>query len=100
MLHTVNKSPFEKNSLKTCLGLSRQDSDILLLEDGVYAAIKGCGVADAIVEALKTKRVHVLEPDLKARGIALEKLIDGVRVVDYSGFVELAASNDRVQAWL
>lgn len=100
MLHTVNKSPFEKNSLHTCLGLSRQGSDILLLEDGVYAAIKGCSVADAIIDALKVKRVHVLAPDLKARGIAEEKLIEGVNVVDYGGFVELAAANDRVQAWL
>ena len=35
MLHTVNKSPFEKNSLETCLRLSEDNSSILLIEDGV-----------------------------------------------------------------
>ena len=34
MLHTVNKSPFEKNSLETCLRLAEDNSSILLIEDG------------------------------------------------------------------
>lgn len=100
MLHTVNKSPFDKNSLDTCLALSLDGSDILLIEDGVYGAIKGSTAAARIQHALETKKVFVLGPDLKARGIDSSKLVDGVEVVDYSGFVELAASNDRVQSWL
>lgn len=100
MLHTVNKSPYEKNSLQSCLALSLDGSDILLIEDGVYGAIKGSTFAAGIEDALKTRKVYVLGPDLKARGIAESRLVDGVDVVDYRGFVELAASNDRVQAWL
>jgi tRNA 2-thiouridine synthesizing protein B len=100
MLHTINKSPFEKNSLQTCLALALPGSDILLIEDGVYAAIKGNQVAELLAAAMKDKKVFVLGPDLRARGIDDGKLIDGVKVVDYSGFVDLAASNDRVQAWL
>ena len=100
MLHTVNKSPFEKNSLQTCLGLALPGSDILLIEDGVYAAIDGSVSGKLLAEAMKDKKVFALGPDLKARGIEDGKLIDGVKIVDYSGFVELAASNDRVQAWL
>ena len=41
MLHTVNKSPFERNTLETCLSLAKKGSSILLFEDGVYAAVKG-----------------------------------------------------------
>jgi tRNA 2-thiouridine synthesizing protein B len=100
MLHTVNKSPYEKNSLEACLGLSLPGSDILLIEDGVYGAIAGSAAAGKLAEVLKDRQVYVLGSDLKARGIDAAKLIDGVKVVDYSGFVELAASNDRVQAWL
>ena len=44
MLHTVNKSPFETNSLETCLGLAKSGSDILLIEDGGYAATVGTTV--------------------------------------------------------
>ena len=40
MLHTVNKSPFEKNSLETCLRLAEDNSSILLIEDGVYGALQ------------------------------------------------------------
>ncbi|MFT5113521.1 MAG: tRNA 2-thiouridine synthesizing protein B [Parasphingorhabdus sp.] len=100
MLHTVNKSPFEKNSLQTCLSLSLDGSDILLLEDGVYGAIQGNAIAGSIEAAMTSKSFYALGPDLKARGIEEDKLIDGVKVVGYSDFVELAANNDRVQSWL
>jgi tRNA 2-thiouridine synthesizing protein B len=42
----------------------------------------------------------VLGPDLAARGLSEERVIDGISVVDYAGFVDLAAENDKVQAWL
>ncbi len=100
MLHTVNKSPYEKNSLKTCLGLSLAGSDILLIEDGVYGAIDGGDASTLVAEALSTRRVYVLGPDLAARGVDPARLVKGVEVVDYAGFVELAARNDRVQSWL
>ena len=100
MLHTVNKSPYEKNSLSTCLALAVDGSDILLIEDGVYGAIKGSSAAPEVEKAMQTMKVFVLGPDIKARGIEPEKLIDGVQMVDYPGFVELAANNDRVQSWL
>ncbi len=100
MLHTVNKSPFEKNSLETCLRLARSGSDILLIEDAVYAAMKGTAVEGTIRSALEKHRVFALGPDINARGIAPDNVIDGVTVVGYDGFVDLAVENDRVQAWL
>jgi len=100
MLHTVNKSPFEKNSLQTCLEFSLPGSDILLIEDGVYGAIAGGSSAAGLGRALQDRNVYVLGPDLKSRGIDPARLVEGVKVVDYAGFVDLAATNDRVQAWL
>jgi tRNA 2-thiouridine synthesizing protein B len=100
MLHTVNKSPFEKNSLQTCLRLSKPGSSILLIEDGVYGALKGSEVATRLGEQMRDRQVYVLGPDLKARGLDQDKLIDGIEVVDYDGFVRLAAEAPKVQSWM
>ncbi len=100
MLHTINKSPFEKNSLDTCLRLAKPGSEILLLEDGVYAAVKGTAVEQQVMQALSDYTVYALGPDLKARGIEEKRLIDGIEVVGYDGFVDLAANSERVQSWL
>ena len=40
MLHTINKSPFEKNTLETCLRLADDGASILYIEDGVYSVVK------------------------------------------------------------
>ena len=69
MLHTVNKSPFEKNSLETCLRLAEDNSSILLIEDGVYGALKNTTIESSIINAQKTNKFFVLGPDLKARGL-------------------------------
>ena len=37
---------------------------------------------------------------LKARGLNVERVIDGIEIVDYAGFVDLVEANDKVQAWL
>ena len=99
-LHTINKSPFEKNSLDACLRLAAKGSSVLLIEDGVYGAMQGTVKSAAIESANGDISFYVLGPDLKARGISEDKLIDGFKVVDYSGFVSLTVDNDKVQAWL
>ena len=43
MLHTVNKSPFSSDALNECARFASNGSDILLIEDGVYAATAGAG---------------------------------------------------------
>ena len=100
MLHTVNKSPFERNSLASCLRLAAKGSAVLLIEDAVVGAVKGCSFEKTLAGALPDVSVSVLGPDLAARGIGEDKLIDGVQVVDYAGFVDLTAENDAVQSWL
>jgi tRNA 2-thiouridine synthesizing protein B len=100
ILHTVNKSPFERNSLDSCLKFAESGSAVLLIEDGVYAALVGTSVTERIRAALNTVKIYVLGPDLKARGFAEGRVIDGIGVVDYAGFVDLAAENAKVQAWL
>lgn len=100
MLHTVNKSPFEKNSLNTCLRLAKPGSAILLIEDAVYAAAQRTSVSDKVKKATETHSVYVLGPDLKARGLDENNIIEGIKVVGYDGFVDLAVEHDKVQSWL
>ena len=96
MLHLVNKSPYENNNVSTASSTMRSDDVMLLIEDAVYAAVKG-GKASAMLEGHK---VSVLGPDLAARGSAEDKLASDVDVIDYAGFVDLVESNDKVQSWL
>ena len=100
ILHTVNRSPFEKSSLASCIDHALDASGILLMEDAVYAALNNTQVQDLVTEALGRVKIYALGPDLKARGIAPERVLDGVEIVDYEGFVDLAAAHDSVQAWL
>ena len=100
MLHTVNKSPFEANSLENCLRLARQGHTILLFEDGIYGALAGTRFEKPITDALKRSyNIYVLVPDLEARGMRTDNVIDGIKTVDYAGFVDLAVENSVVQAW-
>lgn len=100
MLHTINKSPFERDSYASCLRLAEPGSSILFIEDGVYAALQDTVYAARVAAAGKELRFYVLAPDLSARGLSQKDLIEGIKPIDYDGFVELACSHDRVQAWL
>jgi tRNA 2-thiouridine synthesizing protein B len=99
MLHTVNKSPFEHSALETCLRYARKGSSVLLIEDGVYAAARDTAVAKQMQDALQRVQVYALKPDVEARGMQ-NRVMDGVRLVDYGGFVDLVTEHDAVQSWL
>jgi tRNA 2-thiouridine synthesizing protein B len=100
VLHIINKSPFDRNSLDTCLRLAKEGATILLIEDGIYAAQKNTAVADKIEAAVARHTVYALEPDLDARGIDKNAIIDGISLVDYDGFVRLATEHSVAQSWL
>jgi tRNA 2-thiouridine synthesizing protein B len=100
MLHTVNKSPFDRNTLESCLNLTVKGASVILIEDGVYGAIAGTSKSQMVVDAMKDVSVYVLGPDLKARGVDASRLIDGIKVVGYDGFVDLTTDNDTVSAWV
>jgi tRNA 2-thiouridine synthesizing protein B len=99
MLHIVNKSPFEKSSLDSCLRLARPGAALLLIEDAVYAATRGNAAEPKIRQAAQTLKVYALAPDLDARGLK-GAVIDGIELVDYGGFVDLVAGHKTVQSWL
>jgi len=98
MLHIVNKSSFSTGSMTSVLRVAKKDGGaVLLIEDGVYAAVKN-SASEASLKAAGMP-VYVLQPDADARGLQ-SKLMDGVNMVDYGGFVDLVAGHDNVQSWL
>ncbi len=96
MLHTINKSPYSHQCLAECLRVCGSDDAILLIEDGVYAALAS-GEWIALLLA-KTAAVYVLQPDAAARGIA-DRIAIGTKAVDYTGFVQLCAEQRNMLAW-
>jgi len=100
MLHLINKSPFDRNALDSCLRLATGGSSVLLIEDGVYAAMRHAASADKVIGRMKDLKFYVLGPDVAARGLNDVSLIDGIDVVDYGGFVDLVVEHDVAQSWL
>jgi tRNA 2-thiouridine synthesizing protein B len=99
MLHIVNKSATDRGSLESCLTLAAKGSAVLLIEDAVYAATIGAAAAAKIQAAAADLKIYALGPDLAARGMAA-RVLDGVNVVDYAGFVDLVAEHKSCQSWL
>jgi len=98
MLHTVNKSPFQSNNLKNCSRYIKSGDALLLLEDGVYAAMQGTEES-SLVEALLGNGVSVyaISADLNMRSVS--QPIEGVTAVDYAGFVDLVEEHP-LHSWL
>ena len=97
MLYTVNKSPLTTTNLETCLAIAPEGEPILLYEDGVYGAMDGGHLSDRIKEALERHPIYALEADLEARGI--QRILDGIQVIDYDGFVGLVEEHN-VVPWI
>jgi len=95
MLHTVNKSPHSHSALADCLRVCGEHGVILLIEDGVYAALAG----NAWLQPLQSARaVYALAPDVAARGLE-QQIADTVQLVDYADFVRLCCEYNTMQSW-
>ena len=98
MLHMINQSPFRAPSIETAMRFLQANDAVLLTEDGVYGAQSGHKHSDIIKNAMVKNEVYVLGPDVKARGLD-GKLLDGVKTVDYEGYVDLVEKH-HVNTWL
>ena len=100
ILHLVNKSPTDRFAFDTCFRMASPGDSILLIEDGVYAAMANAEFAGKITSQLGDFSFYVLGPDVEARGLGDKPLIEDIAVVDYEGFVDLVAENEVTQSWL
>ena len=99
MLHIVNKSHTERNSLASCLRLAQDGHALLLIEDGVLAATAATAAASGVAAATGRLKVYALAGDVAARGLS-GKMAAGVTEIDYAGFVGLVVEQPNNQSWI
>ncbi len=97
ILHTVNKNFPHSDCLQQCLRLCAANDALLLMEDGVYAAIKSC-VAWQLIKNSSTANIYALATDIKARGLT-DQCAAGIQLIDTEEFVALCCQYDTVQSW-
>ena len=94
ILHTLNASPASP-AFRDCIRVAANNDAILLLGDGVYAALPDTVACNALLAA--GVEVYVLDSAAKAAGVTA--LPVDVQRVDMNGFVELTERFARQQAW-
>ena len=99
MLHIINKSPLQTRTLETCLRTMQPGHALLLIEDGVTGATTGSATEAQVRQACATFKVYALQPDMDARGLT-GRLIEGITLVDYGGFVDLTLTHSTSHSWL
>ncbi len=97
VLHTLNRPGYRDVPLRTCLALLRPGDALLLIEDGVYAAVDTPGNRELWHGLPERVACHVLAPDVHARG--LSRLQSVFTPVDDAGFVDLVCHHDKTVNW-
>lgn len=95
LLHTLSRSP-ARGALRECLATLGPHDALLLLGDGVYAALAGSEAAALLAASGAT--VFVLEADAALAGME-GRLLPDATVVDDDGFVALTERYSRQMAW-
>ncbi len=95
MLHILRHSPFNAD-LETLLRCVSAGDDLLLMQDGVIAAIKDSRYLELLLAA--SISVSALREDLEARGLAAQ-ISSKIDAVSYNDFVRLAVKHERQITW-
>lgn len=95
-LHIVSKAPDLNAALADCLRVAAAGDSILLIEDGVLAAVASSAWHAQL--AAREGTIYALDDDVAARG--LQSLLGAsVTTVDYGAFVDLCCQHPSVQSW-
>ncbi len=94
VLHTLNAAP-SSAAFRDCLKLVAPDDAVVLLGDGVYAALEGTAACDELRAAAAA--LFVLRADAQLAGI--ESPADGFGLIDMDDLVALTERFERQLAW-
>lgn len=94
ILHTINAPPASA-AFTDCLLVVESGDAIVLLGDGVYAALAGTEACARLQGC--SAPIHVLQSDADAAGVTSH--IEGARIIDMNEFVALSEQFPRQQAW-
>lgn len=95
MLHTLRHSPWQCD-MATLMRTVQEGDDLLLLSDGVTAAVVGSHYLDLLLAAPIT--VHALQEDVDARGLS-GQISNRIVLVSYTDFVSLTVKHTTQIAW-
>jgi tRNA 2-thiouridine synthesizing protein B len=94
ILHTLNASP-SSSAFDQCLRVVHSVDAVVLMGDGVYAALAGTKAWEDLQE--KGAALYLLISDALAAGIT--KPAEGAKYIDMDGLVVLTEKFPRQQAW-
>lgn len=97
VLHIVNRSQRELESCQRLVEIVSATDAVLLIENAVYHAVS----TPANMQMMNRipASVYVLGPDLEARGLTAESIMDNITEVDYEGFADLSAEYGVSVSW-
>lgn len=95
MLYMLLHSPWQCD-IDSLVLLLQEGDDLLLLQDGVTAALKGSQILLQLSAA--PANLWVLKEDVVARGLTAQISVK-VPHLDYIGFVELTTKHEQQIAW-
>ncbi len=95
ILHTINKN---NEALERCLSLLSPEDAVLLIEDGVYAALdskENETVWNSLSPGIKK---YAMVNDLAVRGIS-DRMLPFFKTIDWPDFVSLSLEYEKVISW-
>ncbi|MRS91468.1 sulfurtransferase complex subunit TusB [Enterobacteriaceae bacterium RIT714] len=95
MLHTLSHSPWQCD-IEGLLRMLSEGDDLLLIQDGVLAAIEGSRFVEILNNA--PIKVSALKEDVDARGLG-GQISTKIDVVSYTDFVNLAVEHASQMSW-
>lgn len=96
-LHTLNKQ--RHDLLQLCISALTPGDSLLLLEDGVYAALaKAADEVDLANTLPAGTKLYALTEDVAARGLS-GNFPDAITRITYRDFVSLSLTCDKVVNW-
>jgi tRNA 2-thiouridine synthesizing protein B len=98
MLFIINQSPCTADAFTQCSQYVTTDSDILLIENGVYTALTNSQFSKIVEEILQQVKIYALHADVTARGLT-DKILPGIKLASYSDFVDLTAKHKQIISW-
>ncbi|WP_165855212.1 sulfurtransferase complex subunit TusB [Marinobacter sp. JSM 1782161] len=91
-LHILNKDP-DHPRFSACIDALRQGDTLLLTENGVL------GLLDEALQTPADANIKALAPDLAARGLETAPVKPNVAAIEFSDFVPLTLSFEKVVCW-
>jgi len=96
-LHTLNKPESHAELNEELARVISPDDALLLLEDGVYQALR-LDVTESKDWSALCEHVYILEDDLHARGLKPPSNPNST-VISYLEFVKLCVQYDKIVSW-